>query len=188
MRRDGLADNSEACHTKPTARCPHPQYWTAPDAHATEHEVTELVAAFVRAIQPELVVETGTHRGYTAAAIGAALKRNGHGRLVTFETTPKRHTEASERCEGLPVDCRLGSSLGYQGAPGSVGFAWFDSLTSLRLQEFDLYVPWMIPGAVVGFHDTAPHHGGWSTPVRNHPRLNVIELSTPRGVMFGTVK
>jgi predicted O-methyltransferase YrrM len=41
--------------------------------------------AFVRALRPEFVVETGTNRGLGSAVIAAALKRNGRGRLATVD-------------------------------------------------------------------------------------------------------
>jgi predicted O-methyltransferase YrrM len=94
---------SEDEFTKPRPDWTNPGYWTAPDAYSTECEVTELVAAFVRALQPEYVVETGTAFGYTAAAIGAALAANGHGRLDTIEIDEEKVTLASDRCKGLPV-------------------------------------------------------------------------------------
>jgi len=41
--------------------------------------------AFVRALRPEFVVETGTNRGFGSAVIAAALLRNGRGRLATVD-------------------------------------------------------------------------------------------------------
>ncbi|WBO64906.1 class I SAM-dependent methyltransferase [Streptomyces camelliae] len=41
--------------------------------------------AFVRALRPEFVVETGTNRGLGSAVIAAALLRNGRGRLATAD-------------------------------------------------------------------------------------------------------
>jgi hypothetical protein len=45
--------------------------------------------AMVRALQPEHVVETGTHLGLGSCVIAAALLRNGHGRLTTIDTDPE---------------------------------------------------------------------------------------------------
>jgi glycosyltransferase involved in cell wall biosynthesis len=41
--------------------------------------------AIVRALEPENVVETGTHLGLGSCVIAAALLRNGHGRLTTID-------------------------------------------------------------------------------------------------------
>jgi Methyltransferase domain len=44
--------------------------------------------ALVRALQPELVYETGTHLGLGSLTLAEALRRNGHGRLITFDIAP----------------------------------------------------------------------------------------------------
>lgn len=177
---------SEARFTPPRPDCPRPEWWHSTDDDSTEVEVTALVAAFVVALQPELVVETGTAWGQTAEAIGRALAANGHGRLVTLEPDAGRADHSRQRCAGLPVDVLEQSSLDY--APDSpVDFAWFDSLTDLRHREFMRYLPHLSARAVVGFHDTGPQH-----PVRRHlERLVANELlpeplwlPTPRGVCF----
>jgi predicted O-methyltransferase YrrM len=41
--------------------------------------------ALIRALEPEHVVETGTHLGLGSCAIAAALLRNGHGHLTTID-------------------------------------------------------------------------------------------------------
>lgn len=172
--------------TAPRADCPHPEFWHSADDESTEYEVTELVAAFVRAIQPEIVVETGTAFGQTAEAIGKALARNGHGRLYTTETNAERAALARVRCATLPVTVIEGSSLDFT-PPGEVGFAWFDSLLDLRVREFHALRPHLAPGAVVGFHDCGPQHGYRHAVESLTDWLRPIYLRTPRGVMFGEV-
>ena len=146
--------------TGPSAFCPSPHYWHAHDGMATEIEVLELVGAFVRALQPEIVVETGTHRGFGAEAIGLALQANGHGHLYTLEVDPDLHAEAEARAYRLPVTCILGSSLDFT-PPGPIDFAWFDSDTDLRAAEYLAYRPFMHERTVVGLSaqgsSTDPH-------------------------------
>ena len=43
---------------------------------------------FVRILEPELIVETGTDKGLGALVMAAALLRNGHGRLLTIDINP----------------------------------------------------------------------------------------------------
>jgi predicted O-methyltransferase YrrM len=169
--------------TPPSAFCPHPERWTAIDGQSAEREVTELVATLVRALQPDYVVETGTAYGHTAQAIGEALRRNGHGRLVTLEIDEARAVEAEERCAGLPVKVVQQHSLLFV-PEEPIGFAWLDSSGGDRDQELRRYLPWMAGGTLVAVHDTGPQH-----PV--HPRLQVlvaeglvrsVRLRTPRGV------
>lgn len=178
----------ESRFTVPSDHCPHPEYWHSPDDASTETEVSELVAAFVRALQPEIVVETGTSFGFTAALIGKALKRNGHGHLFTTDVDVEMVEIARKRCAGLPVTILHQASSEFT-PPGPVGFAWLDTEPDFRIPEARALRPFLPRGAFVGIHDTAPHHNfrprvetliedGWLRPVW---------LPTPRGVMFAEV-
>lgn len=195
----------ESLHTAPHPIAPHPEWWHAPDSDSTECEVTELVAAFVRAIQPEIVVETGTAFGYTAVAIGRALLRNGHGKLYTLEPNPQRRMAATalarqelfdERDREQFIEFLPNKSLNWT-PPGEIQFAWFDSLYELRVKEFLCYhqLGCLKQGTIVGFHD-------WTSGVRRHHLdiqqeierylvkpgyLKVIYVPTPRGVALGEV-
>lgn len=179
------APGSEARWTPPRPDCPHPEWWTSTDAHSTEIEVSALVGAFVRALQPESVVETGTCWGQTAEQIGLALQENGHGQLVTLEVELEKVEYSAKRCAGLPVELRLESSLAFV-PEHPIGFAWFDSLLDLRIPELERYRDYLVPGAVVGFHDTGPQFGTFGGQVAGvlGPSMN---LRTPRGVTFAQI-
>lgn len=157
---------SEALHTAPHHVAPHPEWWTAPDSDSTECEVTELIAAFVRAIQPEVVIETGTAYGYTSAAIGEALLRNGHGKLYTLEPDNARRKFAQDLADEVNprikefVEFLPTKSLDFT-PPGQIQFALFDSLYQLRVDEFMRYKPYMKPGTIVTMHD-------WTSGIRKH--------------------
>ena len=71
--------------------------------------------ALVRAIQPEHVVETGTHLGLGSCAIAAALLRNGHGRLTTIDIEASSGyligapwANVIDRCTGSSIDVLAG--------------------------------------------------------------------------------
>jgi len=175
--------------------CPHPELWHSPDAQSTEIEVTELVARFVRALQPSLVVETGACIGQTSNAIGRALVANGHGRLLSLEPVSQLWQIASGRCSGLPVDIVQSESLPCLTVPverrgemsiGTVGFAWLDSLTELRIPELVALrdFGWLAPGAIIGVHDTGPQHNPLGDQLRALPWIRYLDLLTPRGVVF----
>jgi predicted O-methyltransferase YrrM len=148
--------------------------------------VSELVSAFVRALQPDYVIETGTCIGQTSYVIGLALRANGHGRCDTLEVKDELVAVARDRCGGLPVTVHQVASLDFVPAE-MIGFAWFDSLRELRVREFLAYRPFMQPGTIVGFHDTAPHFGAFGVAVENLTGLRAINLPTPRGVTFAEV-
>jgi predicted O-methyltransferase YrrM len=180
-------DLRESRWTAPRPDCPHPERWHSTDTDSTEIEVTELVAAFVRALQPDLVVETGAAFGQTAEAIGRALQANGQGTLLTCDTNPDRIEATTARCEGLPVIVLAMTSLEMIADIHSpVGFAWFDSTIGMRVPEFRSLLPNLDHGTIVGFHDTGPHFHlrPHIDHLVNERTVRLIHLPTPRGVTF----
>ena len=178
---------SEDTFTPAAAWCPSPGYWHCEDnGQSTEVEVTELVAAFVRALQPEVAVEiSGAHTGQTTYAIGTALQRNGHGALYSVELDPRLAEGARQRCEGLPVHVVTGSAFSWD-VPDGIGFAWIDG--SEGRAEAEHLRGKLLPGAIIGVHDTAPHHS-WNNPtaLAIGRFARPITLRTPRGVTFAEV-
>lgn len=172
----------ESSWTPARPDCPHPEWWSATDAQSAEVEVAELVAAMVRALQPQYVVETGSYVGRTAEAIGQALARNGHGWLDTLEVGRELAEESRARCSGLPVTVHATSSLAFTPA-GEIGFAWLDSSMDQRIAEFDRFRDWFAPGAIVGVHDTSPHMGLLGQHIEQMG-CRSVRLRTPRGVTF----
>lgn len=175
----------ESVWTPSSDWCQRPEHWNSDTADATEHEVTGLVAAFARALQPDLVIETGSNTGQTAHALGVALQQNGHGKVVTLDIDPEMVRATQERCAGLPVE--VVQQPGWEYVPDRpVGMLWLDSDAHQRHLELVHFRPFLLPGAVIGVHDTAPHH-----PVHDHlkPVLHQLgatglRLRTPRGVSF----
>ena len=189
MSRTVYADTTEGRFTAPTVDCPYPERWTSPDAYATEHQVTALVAAMVVALQPDFVLETGTYLGDTANAIGEALLANGSGVLVSLEVDELRAEAAAKRCSGLPVSVRCGDSLTWTPTV-PIDFAFFDSAADIRHLEFLRFLPWMNRSTVVGFHDTGPQHvfrERYLAPLEAAGYISPLYLPTPRGVCFSRV-
>jgi predicted O-methyltransferase YrrM len=186
--KDAFENQLESRFTDPREDCQHPERWHSVDADSTEFEVTDLVAAFVRALRPDVVVETGSAWGQTSEAIGEALTFT-PGRLYTLEIDPTRAQATRVRCAGLAVEVVEQSSLDWV-APDGIGFAWLDSHFDLRVPEFERLYPHFAPGAVVGFHDTGPHRPALRAAVEGleeREMLLPIHLPTPRGVTFGQV-
>ena len=172
----------ESHWTPPSSWCEHPDRWSAATADATEHEVTALVAAFVTALQPDIVVETGCNTGQTSEAIGHALRGNGQGWLHTCDIDPDMIDLTRRRCEGLPVTTHHMPAR-VMPVPGKIGLLFLDSHAHERHLELEHFRPRLAPGAIVIVHDTAPHH-----PVHNYlagalwPDEQMLRLRTPRGV------
>lgn len=176
----------ESTWTKPSHDCPHPEYYHSQDDMSTEEEVLDLVYGLVRAVQPEVALETGTHVGDGAKRIGEALRANGHGRLYTFELDRGRWALAHNKVMGLPVDCTNSHSIhNLWEPPAAIEFAWFDSDFPWRVAEYNHYKKWFNHRTVIGFHDTAEHHGEWSNEVRDLHDFQNFDLPTPRGVTIG---
>jgi len=185
----------ESRFSSPNGWCGSPQLWHADDDQATEWEVSELVAAFVRALQPEHVIETGTYTGQTSEAIGRALQKNGHGILTTFEIDGRRATRAATRCRGLPVHVVRGRALdeidagALRGLPWA-GLVWIDSDPAVRAKELLAVAPYLGPGAVIGIHDTRPGRPAAVSLDRlvASGKLDALTLRTPRGVTFAQIR
>lgn len=173
--------------------CPAPGRWHSDNDDAAEHEVSVLAAAFVTALQPDVVVETGTHTGQTAKVIGEALARNGQGMLYTVEIEQQFVDQARENCAGLPVTVIHGDSVEWIKSgvlPGPVGFAWIDGLWEHRVPDIEALYPFFAPGAVAGIHDTGPQFpwmAGWLAPLVEAGKIRLLNLRTPRGVSFAQV-
>lgn len=179
--------------------CPNPQYWHSTDDHSTEIEVSEMLAGLVRGLQPEYVVETGSAWGQTSEAIGQALLKNGHGKIISLEVDQERVLYSRQRCAGLPVECLQQSSMDFVPTE-EIQFSFFDSLFPLRVPEFLRYYPYMKRGSIAAFHDTHPGHGGgqFDDPsidlrvdiiqrLERGGYLKALYLCTPRGIMIGEV-
>jgi predicted O-methyltransferase YrrM len=176
----------ESQFTQPRDECPHPEYWTAHDDGATENEVIEGVHGLIRLLQPEYVIETGTHRGFMAQAIGRALRMNGHGVLDTIEIDQKYLDEAASKCHGLPVRIYNQDASTFKPA-AKIDFAWIDTSTAAqRKSEFVAFYPHFRDQALVAFHDAGTHYHDhvrrivWE--LFNAGALSPIFLRTPRGL------
>src|SRR3546814_8504702 len=101
----------ESRFTESRKDCPHPERWHSPDSDSTEIEVSRLVATFVEALRPDLVIETGSAFGQTAALIGQVLHTAGVGHLITFEVDSARVAATADRVHGLPVTVSHEESL-----------------------------------------------------------------------------
>jgi hypothetical protein len=93
--------------------------------------------AMVRAAEPELVVETGTHLGLGSCIIAAALLKNGHGRLTTIDVDPDAGYLIGEPWASV-VDRRIGSSVDELAKLRDVGLFLHDSLHTYEYETSEL--------------------------------------------------
>jgi predicted O-methyltransferase YrrM len=115
--------------------------------------------AIVRALQPDNVVETGTHLGLGSCVIAAALLRNGHGRLTTIDIDPDSGYLIEEPWASV-IDRRVGSSLEELAKMSDVDMFLHDSLHTYEYEtrEFAAVEPNLRADAIVlsdNAHDSA---------------------------------
>jgi hypothetical protein len=106
--------------------------------------------AIVRAVQPDQVVETGTHLGLGSCAIAAALLRNGRGRLTTIDIDPDAgHLLGGPWAE--IVDRRTGSSVEILKELTDVSIFLHDSLHTYEYEAMELAAlePNLSAGAII---------------------------------------
>jgi predicted O-methyltransferase YrrM len=146
--------------------------WPSPlGAMAPTLEECELLYALVRSIRPNLVYESGTGVGISAAFIATALQRNGTGRLLTYEPVETIAEQAEQNLAGLPVDFSAGAYT------GNADLVYLDSQPGLREREIVWWLERRSPALVV-VHDSA----------RQYPELAIgvgVNLPTAYGLWVG---
>lgn len=93
--------------------------------------------AMVRAVQPDRVVETGTHLGLGSCAIAAALLRNGHGRLTTIDVDQKAGYLIGGQWADV-IDRRTGGSVDILKELTDVDIFLHDSLHTYEYETMEL--------------------------------------------------
>lgn len=174
---------------KSTARpdCPHPQLWSMFDGWTGETETIEFLHALVRLVKPSYCVETGTWLGYSAEAIGLALRQNGRGLLDTIEYDPEVAGATRERLAPLAdvVEVHNLSSLDF--TPRQlVDFLLLDSALTIRIAEFERYRQHLKAEALVIFHDSRINNyqlEEMAMPYIKGGILSAVTFATPRGLL-----
>ncbi len=134
--------------------CPEPARWSAPDGDATEVEVSALIGAFVAALKPDYVIETGTYQGDTTVVIGQALKALGRGHLLSIDIDPSRTQQAQSRVDGLPVTL-LTAKASDVIPTEPVDLIFIDASLDDRLNQLQTFKMHASPRCVILFHDSA---------------------------------
>jgi len=141
----------------------------------------------VEALQPDVVLETGTFTGDTALAIAQRLAVMPHDpHLTTLEVDKRIAQAARERLTGLPVTVVHADALVWTPPDGTLfDFAFFDTDGKASLaQQAERYLPWLRKHSLFAVHDT-----GTQWPTQRHlddmsdrGLIRCVRLPTPRGV------
>ncbi len=104
--------------------------WPSPAGEmAPTLEECELLYALVRALKPQLVYESGTGNGYSAAFLASALVENEAGTLLTHEPEPEYAARARANLAYLPVE------VIEQPWTGNADLVYLDSAPGIRENE-----------------------------------------------------
>ncbi len=126
----------------------------APDEWATESDVSRFLGDLARVLKPDVVLETGSYRGYTSLAIGLALAELKRGHLTTVEIKAVDAEMTRQRCLGLPVTVLTNRSQHIE-PPGPIDLLFLDSGWEDRMQELRYFRQWASPRCVIAVHDSA---------------------------------
>ncbi len=179
---------SEALNHSPTELCPHPEWWTAWNPVSTEVEVSMLVAAFVKAMQPEFVLEIGSHWGQTTERIAQVIRENKHGHFTSLEIREDFCGSTRARCAELPEAVIIQvDSLEFI-PPWPIDLLFIDGAEENRFKDYRHYLPYLSSRPTILVHDTDYYTdqaqiiiGDWYLLGGNH-----ISLHTPRGLLILT--
>jgi len=158
---------------------------------AVELEVGEFLHGIVRMLKPDVIVETGTHKGFCALMMAKALEQNGDGHLHTVDLTDHGVKAMFER---FKVSQRVTfykarSTDVLQSMPKNrkLDFLWLDADHSEEsvLAELQTALPFLKPGSYVGYHDALvdPREDSAVKKIRaQHPSWEYIRFFSARGV------
>jgi len=172
----------------------------------TEVEVSELLWALIRMLKPELVLETGTHKGISSSYIAQGMEDNQKGQLITFEIIAALQKQAVQLWTDLGLTHRITSvlqdALRFDPQDQQFDMLFLDSEPQLRFDEFIRFFPNLKPGGLIIIHDLHPSlghygslhpdHGIYDWPygdfrkklgpyIKNH-QVQTFSFSTPRGI------
>jgi methyltransferase family protein len=155
--------------THPHMPAEQAQLYSALDIGSAELEVLECLHSLVYLFKPQLGLETGSYRGFSAMAIASGMRRNGRGQLISVDTKPGSYRSRIYCFRGLFLDRTRSGFSGLSGSFSAVLGPLLSSEKSPKLFDF------------AGESSTFSIAGCVSRGRFNSPRLhqNSIGIRTP---------
>ena len=140
--------------------------WHWVDGHSCEVECGELLWGLVRYLKPEIIVETGTYRGFAASCMALACRENARGHVWTIDYNEGQAQRACEHITkvGLQTWCSVvvGSALSDELTnllPGPIDLCLIDA--GDRIAELEKHEKLMSPTGVLLMHDALKIKGAY---------------------------
>lgn len=171
-----------------------------------EVEVGEFLYSLVRVIKPKRVLETGTHKGISAAYMAGGLKDNkdqgSNGTLTTIEFLEENYRDSTKLFAKLGLETYIDAvqqDVTDYKTDDQFGIVFLDTEPQTRFSEMVKFYDNVTPGGLIIIHDLHRHmhqveneeHGfGWpygplpkkiEDLVADH-KLLPLHLDTPRGI------
>lgn len=137
-----------------------PFYWPSSWPTSLDPESGELLYGLVRLLKPEIAVEIGTFKGYSAICIGQALEDNKKGKLYTMDPAELEIVKIAIRKSGLKNRIEYITDFSTNFIPKmnfkKIDLAMIDGDHSYKAvkKDFELVKNSIPSGGIIIFHDT----------------------------------
>ena len=149
-----------------------------------------LLYSLVRLYQPDVILEIGTFKGYSAICLAQALKDNKKGILITIDPVQQGIVHQAMKQSGLRRRIRylVGTSFGiipFLNLP-KLDIVFIDGNHSYKhcLEDFNLVKNLVVPGGLIVFHDTVALPGPKKViiEIKEESEFEVVTLPTITGI------
>jgi predicted O-methyltransferase YrrM len=149
------------------------------DGESSTVNESHFLAALIRVIKPKTCVETGTHNGCTAKAIGDALRKNRSGHLWTYDII------SCGAKNSRYVSYKIADSSKVN-LPLDIDFVFVDGCheTKFIVKEFKHLKKNLSKGALVIFHDYVPWDPGYVAAAIKKLKLKGVYIPTHYGMFI----
>lgn len=130
-----------------------------PNEDSTSREEKMILHDEILKLKSKHIIETGTHRGLTTLYMLAAVAENGEGHINTadpYEWGAKGNFRKFPELEKLVTYHQMRGSEMIRTCTSGIDFAFIDGFHEKVevVEELEVLLPMLAPGAVVYFHDT----------------------------------
>jgi predicted O-methyltransferase YrrM len=137
------------------------ELFSANDGVSSEHETCRFLFALVRSFKPEVVLETGCHKGLATVQMAEACEKNGLGKVIAVDlyhewieaTSVVVHGRKLDRYVEYHQEDSVAYIRRYDGPP--FGLVFLDSDPMVRVREMHLLRKRKLAMGPVLVHDTS---------------------------------